>query len=122
MSDANGNYQANVADPLIGYTAPQAGPNYYGSGSPEGVVASSPGATYADTAGGTLYFKQTGTGKTGWTIVSGSGSAQIYAGTGNPNGSQSATGVAIFLDSLGNVWQKTTVGASNNQWVQIIAA
>lgn len=44
------------------------GGNYSGSGSPEGVQAASPGATYIDTdAPGTLYFKRTGTGtNTGW--------------------------------------------------------
>lgn len=43
------------------------GGNFSGSGSPEGVVTASPGATYTDTdAPGTLYFKRTGTGNTGW--------------------------------------------------------
>ena len=40
---------------------------FSGSGSPEGVQAASPGSVYVDTdAPGTLYFKRTGTGNTGW--------------------------------------------------------
>lgn len=44
------------------------GGNYSGSGSPEGAVVASPGATYVDTdAPGTLYFKVSGVGtNTGW--------------------------------------------------------
>lgn len=44
------------------------GGNFSGSGSPEGVVTASPGATYVDTdLPGTIYAKRTGTGNTGWT-------------------------------------------------------
>ena len=43
------------------------GGNFSGAGSPEGVVTAVPGATYVDTnAPGTLWFKRTGTGSTGW--------------------------------------------------------
>lgn len=43
------------------------GGNFSGSGSPEGVVTASPGATYVDTdSPGALYFKRIGTGNTGW--------------------------------------------------------
>lgn len=42
-------------------TAPTAG-----SGSPEGVVTGSPGKTYFDTVGESLWVKQSGTGNTGW--------------------------------------------------------
>jgi hypothetical protein len=41
----------------------------WGSGSPEGVISSSPGALYLNTDGGastTLYVKESGTGTTGW--------------------------------------------------------
>jgi hypothetical protein len=40
-----------------------------GAGSPEGVVTAPPGSLYSNTSGGlltTLYFKETGTGNTGW--------------------------------------------------------
>lgn len=37
-----------------------------GSGSPEGVVAASAGATYYDTASGGFWVKATGSGLTGW--------------------------------------------------------
>lgn len=41
----------------------------YGSGSPEGVITSSPGGLYCDTDGGagvTLYVKESGNSNTGW--------------------------------------------------------
>lgn len=42
---------------------------FFGTGSPEGVVAAEPGSLYCNNAGGagtTLYVKQTGSGNTGW--------------------------------------------------------
>lgn len=43
------------------------GGNFSGSGSPEGVVTASPGATYVDTATGNFWTKKTGTAtNTGW--------------------------------------------------------
>lgn len=40
-----------------------------GTGSPEGVVTASPGATYYDTSSGAFYAKETGTGNTGWVAL-----------------------------------------------------
>lgn len=37
-----------------------------GSGSPEGVVTAEPATVYWDTAGEALYWKETGSGDTGW--------------------------------------------------------
>lgn len=37
-----------------------------GTGSPEGVVTASPGATYLDTSSNSLWAKNSGTGNTGW--------------------------------------------------------
>lgn len=37
-----------------------------GSGSPEGVVVASPGATYFDTVSSVFWVKKTGDGNTGW--------------------------------------------------------
>jgi hypothetical protein len=37
-----------------------------GVGSPEGVTTANPGTTYLDTASGSFYAKQTGSGNTGW--------------------------------------------------------
>jgi hypothetical protein len=37
-----------------------------GSGSPQGVVTGVPGQSYVDTTNGTLYYKMSGTGNTGW--------------------------------------------------------
>lgn len=39
---------------------------YAGSGSPQGVVTAIVGSTYLDTATGSLWAKQTGSGSTGW--------------------------------------------------------
>jgi hypothetical protein len=43
--------------------------DFYGTGSPEGVVTAPPGKLYRNLAGGastTLYVKESGTGNTGW--------------------------------------------------------
>lgn len=39
-----------------------------GGGSPEGVVAATPGFSYLDTTNNALYMKMSGTGTTGWQI------------------------------------------------------
>lgn len=45
----------------------------------------------------------------------------ITAGTGNPNGVVSATGVAIYIDKTDpanpEMYLKTSAGTSNNEWV-----
>lgn len=40
-----------------------------GTGSPEGIVTANPGASYIDSENGTVYFKVSGSGNTGWQIV-----------------------------------------------------
>lgn len=48
----------------------------------------------------------------------GGGGGNVYAGSGNPNGVQSATGVAVYFDtSTEQTYWKTTLGTSNNEWV-----
>lgn len=47
-----------------GLVPPTSGLN--GSGSPEGVVTASPGASYLDTTNHQVYWKNSGTGNTGW--------------------------------------------------------
>lgn len=57
----------NSLNGAVGTVPAVASQNYSGSGSPEGVVPADVGATYVDTdAPGTLYFKRTGSGNTGW--------------------------------------------------------
>ena len=46
-----------------------------GTGTPEGSVTASPGGLYVDTSGPTLYGKTSGTGNTGWQVLSGSSGA-----------------------------------------------
>lgn len=41
-----------------------------GAGAPEGVVTSSPGSMYHDNTNGTVYVKESGTGNTGWVLLS----------------------------------------------------
>lgn len=41
-----------------------------GAGSPEGVVTSNPGSIYLNSSGGPPYYKNTGTGNTGWVLIS----------------------------------------------------
>jgi hypothetical protein len=53
-----------------------------------------------------------------------SGGGNVFGYGGDPNGHVTATGAAICLGSgaaVGQVWQKTTSGTSNSEWVQIIA-
>ena len=40
-----------------------------GTGSPEGVVSADPGSLYLDNGGGPPYYKNTGTGNTGWVLM-----------------------------------------------------
>lgn len=58
-----------------------------GAGSPEGVETARPGATYVDTSTGDLWAKQTGTGNTGWTLISSvAGTLGVFGGNGSPVG------------------------------------
>ena len=41
-----------------------------GAGSPEGVVTSNPGSIYLNSSGGPPYYKNSGTGNTGWVLMS----------------------------------------------------
>jgi len=41
-----------------------------GAGSPEGVVTANPGSIYLNSSGGPPYYKNTGTGNTGWVLMS----------------------------------------------------
>jgi len=43
--------------------------NFSGAGSPEGVVTANAGATYVDTATGSLYWKRTSGVNTGWVVI-----------------------------------------------------
>lgn len=52
----------------------------------------------------------------------GGGATEVYFGTGDPNGVQTATRPAIFYSADGALWHKTTVGNTNTGWLQIIAA
>lgn len=125
--DPYGSYQADVHDPLVGYVPPQAGPNYYGSGSPEGVLSAPNGSLYVDSATNDLYWKASGSGNTGWALVSsgGGGATEVYYissdGT-DPNGVITATRPAVAYDDSGNFWKKTGSGSSNTGWEQFIAA
>ena len=51
-----------------------------GAGNPEGVVTANPGSIYLNSSGGPPYYKNTGTGNTGW-VYSGTfilGTSQVY--------------------------------------------
>lgn len=122
--DSYGNYQALMSDPLVGYHAPLAGPDYYGVGNPNGVITAGPGSTYVDTSTGDFYVKQTGTDNNGWTLVTGGGggTVSVYFGTGDPNGVVTATRPAAFYTANGDWWIKTTAGTTNTGWTQIIQA
>lgn len=70
--------------PRIGFNAATFGANLFtGTGSPEGVVTARGGSIYLRTDGGqssTLYYKESGTGSTGWVAV---GASMDVFGTGS---------------------------------------
>ncbi len=47
--------------------------------------------------------------------------AQVYFGTGDPNGVVTAERPAVFYDSTGSVWLKTGAGLNDTGWEQAIA-
>lgn len=121
--DAWGNY---VVDPTLNLHQVAVVPggisgNLSGSGSPEGVTTASPGTGYVNTATGDFYVKQTGTGNTGWVLVTGGiGASNQFFITGDPNGAQTATRPAIAYDNGGRFWEKTGAGSNNTGWEQLI--
>lgn len=119
--DPYGNYEPLIDDPSDGY---QSGSGHDGVGSPEGVFPGPVGWYYVDTSTGDLYVKVTGTGNTGWVLVTGGGggATEVYFGTGDPNGVQTATRPALFYTAAGDVWVKTGAGTTNTGWEQLIAA
>ena len=50
----------------FGFTGPEL---RSGAGSPEGVVTADPGSLYMNSSGGAPYYKNTGTGNTGWVLL-----------------------------------------------------
>ena len=50
----------------FGFTGPEL---RSGAGSPEGVVTADPGSIYFNSSGGAPYYKNTGTGNTGWILL-----------------------------------------------------
>jgi hypothetical protein len=52
-------------------TATDGFPQFSAARSPEGTYVANPGATFQDTSTGAVYLKVTGTGATGWAVVSG---------------------------------------------------
>lgn len=65
-----------------------------GTGSPIGVVSANPSSLYHDNASGNVYFKQSGTGNTGWSLV---GSVSSGAGT--------QYHIPRYADSTGQIFQ-----------------
>lgn len=53
---------------LFGAAASAAATRLYGIGSPEGVVPGDPGFSYIDTSARQIYWKESGTGTTGWQL------------------------------------------------------
>ena len=52
----------------------------------------------------------------------GGGSTEVFFGSGDPNGVQTATRPAIFYSADGALWTKTNAGSNNTGWVTIVAA
>jgi hypothetical protein len=76
---------------------------YTGTGSPEGVVTSEPGWLYLDTLNERTYVKQTGTGNTGWNILTSSrfiGSCAIPTVAGFANKTSVTHGFSRMPDAV----------------------
>jgi hypothetical protein len=63
---------------------------YYGAGTPEGVVAAPVGSLYQNRTNGSLWSKTSGTGNTGWSTIAGSTNLAV---------TQSATNVVVTSDT-----------------------
>lgn len=102
---AGNNFNAGTGDfvnvggagvvPRVGFNAgTTAGAQLFeGTGSPEGVVTARPGSMYLNTSGGqatSIYYKETGTGNTGWIGIGGSA---IVFGAGDVT----TAATAVFL-------------------------
>ena len=55
---------------------------HHGSGTPEGTVTAPVGSFYADTGGGGMYYKSSGAGNTGWTLLATGAGLTINPTTG----------------------------------------
>lgn len=70
--------------PLMQKAATDVG-QYNNAGTPEGVISANPGSLCHDRTNGVIYYKNTGTGNTGWVLIP-SGSAVGLTITGNSGG------------------------------------
>lgn len=96
------------------------GTSLRGSGSPEGVVT-------ADVTGGTQYFywdytndityaKDSGSGNTGWVVVS-SGASSGNSGAGSPEGAIAAGVGAHYWDTTNKIDYVKDSGSGNTGWI-----
>jgi hypothetical protein len=95
------------------------GTNLSGSGSPEGSVVGTVGQGYVNTNNGNYWVKQTGTGNTGWVIVTGGGSGHDnITGSGSPVGVKTPDYIGQYYTNLdspeGGIWVST--GITNADW------
>lgn len=88
--------------------------NFAGSGSPEGVVVGQPGDTYANTANGDFWVKQTGDStNTGWVLqtVGGGVPFTFTVGNGPPVGDPGVAAAGYFDKTAGQVsWWNDDLG------------
>ncbi len=110
----------NVASGLVGSQATQ------GTGSPEGVVTARVGSLYLRTDGGqasSVYYKETGTGATGWVGIGGS---SMTFGTNDTTAAATAVFMApgfILVSSVTEIQQAVTrIATIRNLRVQVATA
>ena len=91
------------------------------TGNPNGSVAANPGSTAYDPVNGTLYQKATGTGNTGWVLVSGASgtTTNLIPNSGTspvvPDGSGNIT---LIGQTAGSVQVMQTVGGLNQMTIE----
>lgn len=86
---------------------------FHGSGSPEGAVAAPVGSFYADTGGGGMYYKSSGAGNTGWTILSTGAGLTINPTTGYL---PYRSGATTFGDSPWYYIKTNALGFNSTNW------
>ena len=87
--------------------------DFQGTGSPEGVITAEPSSTFRRYDDGSLWIKATGSGNTGWFMVT------IPHGTGDPEGVVTAPPGTLYLRTaglIGQVLYEKVSGTGNTGW------
>lgn len=104
---------------IVEYTIPNRAKDFRyiqnGDGSPENVVSAPIGTLYQDITNGTLYIKQIGTGRTGWTEIN--GNSIIETGDSSPQSRLTREKGTLFVDKSDATLYIKTTASGNTGWV-----